>query len=193
MCYFTYCKNNRHNHSPTWEFVTTFKKSSSHLRPPSTHHHHHLHRQQCFSTSFCFLVSERGKQAAVLSDALFPPRKVWSVCVCLQRRRFTPSTALGGTGPYCHQNDCCLVMKDPNTRSAASPKPLWRPGGSGRAWGWTSACCSHGSLTSFSMRRRRRGGRWPGEADLWMGGMVGASNVKLHWRKTGESLFLIQW
>lgn len=51
MCYNTYCKNNRHNHSPTWKFVTTLKIA---MFPVSTPFQTAVTNIQCFSPGVWF-------------------------------------------------------------------------------------------------------------------------------------------
>lgn len=171
VCYFTYCKNNRHNHSPTWKFFTTLKIVTF---PVSAQFQTPVMNNQCFSpgvwfsliyTPTCYVLlgvpSPHSLKVCVRADA-FSPLLLRS-CSFLLWRRLLPVKSIS--------------IFQSITSGRQSLSALWSAVW-GRGRGWEAGCRSRspsalkGSLR-FSMRTR----------GVQM-------QTKSNWARTGESCIL---
>lgn len=96
MCYYTYCKNNRHNHSPTWKFVTTLKIVTF---PVSTQFQTPVPNIQCLSPGVWFFINIQAQQLMCSKVFLSPQLEslVWELILSLH--------CFWGAGPSCFEKE----------------------------------------------------------------------------------------
>lgn len=161
MCYYTYFKNNRHNHGPTWKFFTTLKIATF---PVSTQFQTPVPNIQCFSPGVWFVVNIQAQQSMCYKVFLSSQLEslVWELIRSLHCFR--------GAGPSCLDGDCVPLNQYSKREVVGLRRGLWgfelgAEDGGGDGCGRRSVVRWNGSLV-FGMRTRgvqieskRRAGR----------------------------------